>query len=86
MFSVPNEYFISSPSSPNLIFNHQHHNSHYHPYNRISTSYYSTHDYENSSFDDHHSTQNYDPNSTWNVNEMNVGGQPGKLSGFIFIF
>ncbi|CAF1281111.1 unnamed protein product [Rotaria sordida] len=78
MFNVPNDYFISSPSSPSLIFNHQHHNTHYHPYNRISTTYYPTHDFETYSFDDNnHTIQNYNHNTTWNENDLGIGGQTG---------
>lgn len=77
MFNVPNDYFISSPSSPNLIFNHQHHNTHYHPYGRFSTTYYPTHEYETHSFDEQHLIPNYDPKSSWNMNDIGIGGQTG---------
>jgi hypothetical protein len=64
MFNSPNDCFISSPSSPSgLIFNRQHHNSRYHPYSRIPTSYYPTNEHETYSYDNnnHNSTmQNYD--------------------------
>ncbi|CAF3600852.1 unnamed protein product [Rotaria sordida] len=63
MFNSPNDCFISSPLSPsNLIFNRQHHNTRYHPYNRISTSYYPTNELETYSYDNNNNstTQNYD--------------------------
>ncbi|CAF2995268.1 unnamed protein product [Rotaria sp. Silwood2] len=90
MFNSPNDCFISSPSSPsNVIFNRQHHNSRYHPYNRISTSYYPTNELETYSFDNNNSTiQNYDHsnmsygyNHSWTTpcssisNEINIEEQ-----------
>ena len=76
MLNVPNEYFLSSPSSPSLIFNHHHHqqhNTHYHhPYSQISASYYPTH-----AFDDNHTIQNYDHNLIWNENDIGIGGHTG---------
>ncbi|CAF1262644.1 unnamed protein product [Rotaria magnacalcarata] len=79
MFNVPNEYYLSSPSSPSLIFNHQQqqqqqqHNTHYHhPYSQISASCYPTH-----TFDDNRIIQNYDHNFIWNDNDIKIGGQTG---------
>ena len=71
MFNSTNDCFISSPSSPsNLIFNRPpHHNSRYHPYNRVSASYYPTNELETYSFDNNNnnnnsSIQNYDHSIT----------------------
>ncbi|CAF1504983.1 unnamed protein product [Rotaria sp. Silwood1] len=90
MFNSSNDCFISSPSSPsNLIFNRQHHNSRYHPYNRISTSYHPTNEFETYSFDNNnstiqnydHSIMSYDYNHTWTIpcssidNEINIEEQ-----------
>ncbi|UJR37348.1 hypothetical protein I4U23_030056 [Adineta vaga] len=59
MFNSPNDCFVPSPSSPSgLIFNRQHHTSRYHPYNRISTSYYSTNELETYSYDNNNNSSN----------------------------
>jgi hypothetical protein len=90
MFNSPNDCFISSPSSPGLIFSRQHQNSRYHPYNRISTSYYPTNELETYSFDNNnnptiqnydHSIISYDYNLPWTTssssidNEISIEGQ-----------
>jgi hypothetical protein len=96
MFNSPNDCFISSPSSPSgLIFNRQHHTARYHPYNRISTSYYPTNELETYSFDNNnnstiqnydHSIMSYDYNPTWTTssssidNEIGIEGQTTIIS------
>lgn len=74
MFNVPNEYFMSSSPSPsNLIFNHSQHNPHYHSYNQVATSYYSSH-----SFDDNLSAQNYEHNiQAWSENDIEIDAHTG---------
>lgn len=69
MYTSPNDCFISSPSSPGLIFNRSHQGSRYHPYGRVSTPYHPSNELETYSFDSnnnnlhhHHSNiQSYDP-------------------------
>ena len=91
MFNSPNDCFISSPSSPSgLIFNRQNHNSRYHPYGRIPTSYYQnpneleiySYDNNNSTIQNYdHSLISYDYNLPWTTssssidNEMGIDGQ-----------
>lgn len=63
MFNSSNDCFLPSPSSPSgLIFNRQNHHSRYHPYNRISTTYYPTNELESYSYENPNSNPN--PNST----------------------
>ncbi|CAF3757473.1 unnamed protein product [Rotaria socialis] len=77
MFTATNDYFISpSPSSPSgLVFNRQHHHSRYHPYDRVSASYYPTNELETYSYENNknnsttanydHSIASYDYNLAW---------------------
>ena len=66
MFNSSNDCFLPSPSSPSgLIFNRQNHHSRYHPYNRLSTTYYPNNELEPYSYENpnpnHNSTiSNYD--------------------------
>ena len=90
MFNTPNDCFISSPSSPSgLIFNRQNHNSRYHPYNRISTSYYPTNELETYSYDNQnnnnnnnsavqnydHSIMSYDYNLAWTTSSSSIDNE-----------
>jgi len=90
MFNSPNDCFISSPSSPSgLIFNRQHHNSRYHPYSRISTTYYPTNELETYSYDNNnhnhnstiqnydHSIMSYDFNPTWTTSSSSIDNEIG---------
>jgi len=87
MFNSPNDCFISSPSSPSgLIFNRQHQNSRYHPYNRIPTSYYPTNELETYSFDNNnnstiqnydHSIVSYDYNLAWTTSSSSIDNEIG---------
>ena len=69
MFTSTNDCFISSPSSPGVLFNRSHQGSRYHPYGRVSTPYHPSNELETYSFDsnnnnlhNHHSNiQSYDP-------------------------
>ena len=57
MFNTSNDCFTSSPTSPSgVIFNRQHQNSRYHPYSRVTPSYYPHNDLEGYSYD--HNTHN----------------------------
>lgn len=94
MYNSTNDCFISSPSSSssssNFLFNRQHYNSRYHPYHRISTSYYPNNESENYSYENNnHSTienynqsiTSYDYNTNWTTsssvidNEVNIEEQ-----------
>jgi len=91
MFNSPNDCFISSPSSPSgLIFNRQHHNSRYHPYNRIPPTYYSPNELETYSFDNNnnhnhnstmqnydHSIKSYDYNLAWTTSSSSIDNEIG---------
>jgi hypothetical protein len=91
MFNSSNDCFISSsPSSPSsLIFNRQHHNSRYHPYNRIPTTYYPTNELETYSFDNNnhhqnstiqnydHSIMSYDYNLAWTTSTSSNDNEIG---------
>lgn len=84
MFNVPNDYFISPPSSSNgMVFNH---NTRYHPYRRMATSYYPSNEYSTYSIDNNnHSIQNFDYKSAWNENETVIQKQPGNMD-FFYLF
>ncbi|CAM4884473.1 unnamed protein product [Rotaria socialis] len=93
MFTATNDYFISpSPASPSgLVFNRQHHHSRYHPYDRVSASYYPTNELETYSYENNknnsttanydHSIASYDYNLAWTTpcssvdSEINIEGQ-----------
>lgn len=69
MFNTSNDCFISSPTSPSgLIFNRQHQNSRYHPYNRIAPPYYANNDLETYSYD--HNNHNTTPLPTYDHSIM----------------
>ncbi|CAF3734696.1 unnamed protein product [Adineta steineri] len=91
MFNSPNDSYTSSPTSPSgVIFNRHHHNSRYHPYNRISTSYYPTNELETYSFDNNnintnnhnqtvqnydHSVMPYDYNLAWTTSSSSIDNE-----------
>lgn len=88
MFNTSNECFISSPTSPSgLIFNRQHQNSRYHPYNRIAPPYYPTNDLEGYSYDHNthnptlpnydHSIMPYDYNLAWTTSSSSIDNEIG---------
>ena len=59
MFNTPNDCFVPSSTSPSgLIFNRQHHASRYHPYNRVSSTYYPSNELETYSYDNNNANSN----------------------------
>jgi hypothetical protein len=88
MFNTSNDCFVSSPTSPSgLIFNRQHQNSRYHPYNRIAPPYYSNNDLEGYSYDhtNHntplptydHTIMPYDYNLAWTTSSSSIDNEIG---------
>lgn len=72
MFNTNSDCYGNSTSSSGLVFNRTHQNSRYHPYHRISSSFYQNNELDSYNFDNnlngthslnshhHGSIQNYD--------------------------